>query len=435
MNEDGTNHLRRIGFVSTRIRGTDGVSLEIAKWAEILTRAGHECFFIAGELDTPADRSQCIAEAHFLHPVIDAVNQHVFGRETRDPYITEQIHEMRWIIKEKLLTAIRRFDLDLIIAENCLSIPLNIPLGLAVVETVMETGIGCWAHHHDFPWERERFLVNSASDYLQAAFPPAISQIHHIVINSQAAREFSRRISLPCQTIPNVMDFDRPPGPPDDYAADFRAAIGLRPDDILVLQPTRVVRRKGIEHSVELIRRLKDPRYRLVITHSALDEGPRYGDYLRQYADLMGVELIFADALISHQRGVAPDGSKQFSIWDAYRSADLVAYPSTYEGFGNAFLETIYFKKPIVCNRYAIYRTDIEPYGFKVILMDGFVDQATLDQVRALEADPDARQQIVEHNYQLGKRFFSYCRVAKELQLILARTRRLSLGQKEAHPD
>jgi hypothetical protein len=46
------------------------------------------------------------------------------------------------------------------------------------------------------------------------------------------------------------MDFDHPPGPPDDYTLSFREAIGVAPDDLMFLQPTRLVARKGIEHAI-----------------------------------------------------------------------------------------------------------------------------------------------------------------------------------------
>ena len=51
---------KNIGFVSTRFAGTDGVSLEAAKWAEVLDEAGHRCFWFAGELDKPAEISRGI---------------------------------------------------------------------------------------------------------------------------------------------------------------------------------------------------------------------------------------------------------------------------------------------------------------------------------------------------------------------------------------
>jgi glycosyltransferase involved in cell wall biosynthesis len=334
--------------------------------------------------------------------------------------VTAQIHEMTWIIKEKLHSAIRRFDLDLIIAENCLTIPMNIPLGLAVVETVMETGLGCIAHHHDFFWERDRYLVNAVDDYLHTAFPPPLPQIEHVVISTQAAREFSRRTGLPCRVIPNVMDFDGPPRPSDPFSREFRRSIGLAPDDLLILQPTRLVPRKGIEHSIELIRLLGDRRAKLVITHASGDEGDAYAARIRRYAEMLQVPVIFADSWISHERVDGMNGSKRYTIDDAYQQADLVTYPSTQEGFGNAFLEAVYFRKPILCNRYGIYRTDIEPRGFRVILMDQFLTEDVVSQARRVLRDPEYARELAEHNYDLGRRFFSYRRVRDELQALLS---------------
>ena len=40
----------RIGFISTRLNGTDGVSLEVEKWAVVLRRLGHDVFYCAGEI-------------------------------------------------------------------------------------------------------------------------------------------------------------------------------------------------------------------------------------------------------------------------------------------------------------------------------------------------------------------------------------------------
>jgi glycosyltransferase involved in cell wall biosynthesis len=328
---------------------------------------------------------------------------------------------MTWVIKEKLHSAVKRFGIELLIAENCLTIPMNIPLGLAVVETVMETGIGCIAHHHDFHWERERYLVGAVDDYLQTAFPPALPQIQHVVINSQAAREFSRRTGMPCRVVPNVMDFDTPPAPADEFVHYFRRSIGVGAEDLLILQPTRVVPRKGIEHSIELIRQLEDPRCKLVITHALGDEGDAYGRRIRKFASLLGVEVIFADSWISSDRVTGENVHKRFTMQDAYHAADLVTYPSTYEGFGNAFLEALYYRKPVLCNRYAIYRTDIEPCGFRVILMDQFLTDEVLEQVRRVLTKKEETEEIVEHNLRVATAFFSYRRAEDELRALLAK--------------
>ena len=413
--------IRRIGFISTRISGTDGVSLEISKWSTILERMGYDCYYMAGRLDRPAEKSWLIEKADFRHPEIEELQRECFGQPHRTRATSQRIRELLRELKDQLYEGLVHLKIDLLIAQNCLTIPMNIPLGGALVELILETGLRTIAHHHDFVWERERFLVNGVRDYIRQAFPPRLAEIQAVVINSLAGAEFSRRTGLPYWVIPNVMDFAHPPDPPDDYARDFRQTIGISDHDLLILQPTRVVQRKGIEHSIELVRRLNDPRAKLVITHSSDDEGEGYAQRIMDYAEMLGVEIIMAQQWVGAERGTAPDGKKRYTIWDVYPHADLVTYPSTYEGFGNAFLEAMYFKKPVFCNRYAIYRTDIEPCGVRAIAMDGFLSNDVVEEVRRVLHDEKYRQKMVEHNYEVGRRFFSYERVETELHSILQR--------------
>lgn len=104
---------KRIGFVATRIAGTDGVSLEIGKWVEVLQRMGHSCYYIAGISDRSDKVSRIIPESRFKHPVIEEINKQVFGRELRTPDLTGEIHEMTWVIKQKLHTILDELKLDL----------------------------------------------------------------------------------------------------------------------------------------------------------------------------------------------------------------------------------------------------------------------------------------------------------------------------------
>jgi len=79
---------RHAGFISTRIAGTDGVSLEIEKWAAVLERNGYRCFYFSGENDRPEDRCRLEPEAHFLHPEILALTRACFGKDTRSAKTT-----------------------------------------------------------------------------------------------------------------------------------------------------------------------------------------------------------------------------------------------------------------------------------------------------------------------------------------------------------
>jgi glycosyltransferase involved in cell wall biosynthesis len=120
------------------------------------------------------------------------------------------------------------------------------------------------------------------------------------------------------------------------------------------------------------------------------------------------VDLILASDIINEKRGRTKDGRKIYTLDDVYPYADLVTYPSTFEGFGNAFLEAIYFSKPIAVNTYSIYTKDIKPKGFSVIELDGYVTQDAVEKTKQILAEPKLCQEMVEHNYELGKRFFSY---------------------------
>jgi len=421
MNALARRGISRVAFVSTRIAGTDGVSLEIAKWANVIERMGMECYYIAGESDRPHERTYLIEEAHFNHPDILDISRRAFERELRTPELTNDIVKMKLSIRDKLRRAIDALGVEALIVENALTIPMNVPLGMALVAEIQEQRLPCLAHHHDFHWERERFLVNAVKDFIRYAFPPALPQIQHVVINSLAGEEFSRRTGLSCRIIPNVMDYANPPDPPDDYSRQFRKELGIADDDLLILQPTRVVERKGIEFAIELARRLAVDRAKLVITHASGDEGDAYAKRIREFAELLNVDVIFADKWISDQRGTADDGRKLFTIHDTYPQADLVAYPSTYEGFGNAFLEAVYHKCPIVCNRYAIYRTDIEPVGMRPVLFDGFPTDDTVDEIHKVLGDADYRKEMVDLNYEIANQFFSYEVLEEELRLIIER--------------
>ncbi|MBL7044676.1 MAG: glycosyltransferase family 1 protein, partial [Pirellulaceae bacterium] len=158
--------VKRVAFVSTRISGTDGVSLEIAKWADVIERMGVECYYITGLSDRPPDKTVLIEEAHFDHPDILDMTRRAFGVEVRSPRLTNDIMQMANKIRDELDRAIRQLDIDVLIAENALTIPMNLPLGVALVNEIQERVIGCVAHHHDFFWERDRFLINAVDDII-----------------------------------------------------------------------------------------------------------------------------------------------------------------------------------------------------------------------------------------------------------------------------
>ena len=406
---------KHVGFISTRFHGTDGVTLEAAKWAEILEAEGAKCFWMAGLLDKREDVSHLDPIAFFNHPSVVEVQKDLFGVTTRSRDITDRIHEIKEKLKTSIYDFIKRFDLELLIPQNILAIPMHIPLGLAMTEVMAETGFPSIAHHHDFTWERERFTVTSGADYLASSFPPTLPSLVHVVINSMQQKELARRYGQASTIIPNVIDFETPPPPMDDYSKDFRREIGVSEDDILVLQPTRIVPRKGIEHAIELLRRLKEPRLKLVLSHPSGDEGDAYAKLLSERIADAGIQALFIADRIGERRGLNADGRKVYTLYDIYPHADLVTYPSYYEGFGNAFLEAIYFGKPVVVNTYAVFARDIDPLGFKTIEMSMIVTNEVVEKTREIIDDSSLRDEWAAINFDLGVKFFSYSVARRKL--------------------
>ena len=410
-----------IGFVSTRLTGTDGVSLEAFKWAHIFREFGHECFYFAGECDCEPARSMVIPEAHFSHPQILELNENLFDRTRRSWTTTEGTHNLRARLRGHLEEFIGKFSIDVLVAENVLSLPMNVPLGLALTELVAELGLPTIAHHHDFSWERERYLVHAADDFISAAFPPSMPSIHNVVINSYAARELARRTGMISTIVPNVMDYDHEPPAQDDYGNDLREMLDIPADHFLLLQPTRIVPRKRIELAIQLAKWLELP-CTVVVSHGSGDEGTKYQGYVERLARSLAVPLRIADKHFDIRRRRLKHGKKIYSLGDAYQCADLVTYPSLIEGFGNAFLEAIYFRRPIVLSSYEIFKTDIQPKGFQVINFNGFLTDQTIEKARNVLLDKEVGKRMADHNYELARKHFSYRKLRAALESLLNRS-------------
>ncbi|BCX87733.1 mannosylglucosylglycerate synthase [Methylomarinovum tepidoasis] len=409
-----------IGFVSTRFAGTDGVSLESAKWAEVFWEDRHISFWYAGQLDRAREISLLVPEAYFGHPDNEWINRQLWGRTRRTTEVSRRIRDLAEHLKGTLYEFVDRFDITRLVVQNALTIPMHVPLGVAIIEFLMETKIPTICHHHDFYWERERFQISPIADYLEMAFPPRLPEMQHVVINQAAREELAWRKGLSSVLIPNVLNFDRPPPGIDDYNADIRQELGLSEEDILVLQPTRVVPRKGIEHAITLLRRLNDPRCKLILSHGVGDEGMEYFNRLMDLARDEGVDVRYFGDRVEDKRRLDEHGHKIYTLDDLYPHADLVTYPSLYEGFGNAFLEAVYHRKPIMVNRYSVFARDIEPKGFRVPAMDGFVDRHVVEEVRRVLDDADYRWQMVDHNFALAREYYSYPVLRYGLQTLMS---------------
>jgi glycosyltransferase involved in cell wall biosynthesis len=416
----------KIGIVIGRIGGVDGVALETEKWIEVLQRMGHQVCVLSGELEGElAVPVTLLPELSFEHPDnVTAQRQAFLGEPAEEATLLANLRDQAGQIERALLDWIEREAIECLLAENASALPFHLTMGIALRAVYERTGLPAVTHDHDFRWERgERYASPFAGirRILADCFPVSLPNVRHAVINSAAEETLSERLGIQGSVVvPNVMGFDRPYGQPDEYNADMRQELGIDEREIPLFQVTRIVRRKGIETAIRLVHRLEDERVKLVITGTERDEPDRaYYDELVDLAAELGLQerVLFAGDRIDNQRRETPDGRKVYSLEDAYAHAAACTYFSTYEGFGNAFVEAVVARRPIFVNNYEpVYWPDIGARGFDTVMIErGELTDEAVEQAREVLEDPVRRQRMVDHNFALGREHFSF----QALQVLL----------------
>ena len=412
----------KIVILATRISGLDGVSLEAEHWGEVLQGMGHKVKLVAGALDR---EGVIIPELHFNHPEVVKIHDRVvYGKENYKK-VEAETFALAGKIEGKLRQAFYNYSrADLLIVPNALSLPMHFPLAVALSRVIEELNIPTIARHHDFWWERKRFLHSSMFEFFKRWFPPNLPNIQHVVINSLAQGELKNRLGIASEVIWDSFNFDNKLNIPDTYSKNFRGDFDLNDDDVIFLQASRIVPRKRIELSIELVRKLRNPKVVLVIAGHAGDEAGEYEKHLRMQCRESGIRHKFVGKYVNSRRRVvrqlAGRGERRrvYTLWDAFVNSDFVTYPTKTEGFGNQFVESVYFKKPIILTPYSVYKKDIKPLGFSTIEMSEKIGDNTINQINSLIASSMEREKMVESNFKLGERYFSYKWVEKKFEKI-----------------
>ena len=409
----------RIGIVATRLAGVDGVTFETAKWEAVLGRMGHDVRLCAGEVDALRSTARLVPAMHFTHPPAARVTAAAFDPDSDADAVAREIQRLSDQLLPVLDAWVETERLDALVVENAWAIPMQLPLAVALKALVEHRGLPTISHNHDYWWERDRFANCVVPDVLEAAFPPALPSVRHASISSLAAASLQQRRGLASTVVPNVFDFDHPrPSPRHDVRRDMRSELGMGETGLLIVQPTRVIPRKGIELTIELAGRLGDPEAVVLITSPAGDEGLDYLIALERQAERAKVNLRYAADRFAPDLEGRPINPAH-SLTEAYLAADLIAYPSLYEGFGNAIIEAVFFGKPVFVNRYPVYDADIRPLGFRFVEIAGAVTDEAVEGVRSLLADPDRIAADAEHNFLIGKASLGYDRLEQALRELL----------------
>ena len=418
----------KIGIVIGRIGGIDGVALETEKWVAVLRRVGHDVHILTGELEAEMSGVTILSELAFSHPsTIREQDDAFFVQDADETELMSRLQRDADYIERRVLRWLDTTGIDLLITQNSTTLPCHLTMGMALKAVIESTGIPTVAHDHDFHWERgDRYLsrFEGVRSIIDECFPPDLPNLTHVVINNHCRNSLRHERNIEAHLIPNVMDFDNGFGRRDDFNRHLPEVLGLSADDIVLVQVTRIVRRKGIETAIDLVERLDDPRIKLVITGTTTDDHKEgYFHELRALAaKLPRPEQVQFRGDRFHNVRVAANGSPPvFSLSDAYAHAHACTYFSRYEGFGNAFVEALAARVPIFVNNYQpVYWPDIGSKGFKTVqIEDNQLTDKAVEETRAVLTDPGHRAEIADFNFELGKRHFSFEVLAECLEPLL----------------
>jgi len=423
-----------IAMIHFRTKQTDGVSLEMDKWRNVLKDLGHNVIYITGTKDRQEEYIPGLEYKNKRN--LKLVNE-IFKKDNtfkKEEQIKEEIYEYAKQFKMELKEIIDRRSIDLMIPNNILSLGWNIPVGIGLAETIKELDIKTIAHHHDFYWERELYQKPNyeiVKIMLEKYFPPNFELIRHVVINRIAQKKLMNKKDIWSEVVPNVFDFQQKLWKINENNKKLKRELGLKENDIIFLQATRIAERKAIELAINFVSKFKEqykekiiknrlydnrefkPDNEIVLVMPGLEEDNQvYINKLKELAQKRDVKIIWAHNYLEE---------KGYSLWDFYAICDMITYPSIKEGWGNQLLEGFFSKKPILIYEYPVYKTDIQKHnpivaslgsGYQrnekdLITIKEKRYEKPLEETYRLLTDKEYRKEAVNYNFVIARRNFS----------------------------
>jgi glycosyltransferase involved in cell wall biosynthesis len=402
---------KNLAVIASRLKCVDAISVEADKWIDKYCKLGYNVCLIAGKFGEPTEIPHFqLPEMDYKHPEIRGIKNIVFnapldkgGKKAAEILMGSLVKRIKGPLKNYLIAN----KIQILSIEDSLISLKNIPLHIALSEITKELNLPTVSRYHYVPWNNQYFSQFNNIPKITANLPPAYRNIVHITNTESSKAALAEKRGIHAKVIPNTIDLDKL-AKPDEYNNQFRKELGIRDDQLIFLQPTRVKRNKFVERAIKLVAAINDIMKKdnvLLITGSPVYSRGNYFEEIVKKVKKQGVNVIFANDRIFLGRHHNPE-QNFYSIHDAYLHADVVLYPSTSDAFGNPLIEAMAYKKPVVVNTFPNLRSFTEK-GFRFVVMDQKVDNELVSDTYELLLNREKAGEMVEHNFELLKKHYS----------------------------
>ncbi len=402
---------KNLAVIASRLKCVDAVSVEAERWIDKYAKLNYNVHLLAGKFGEPVSMPHFeLPEMNYENPEVRGIKRIIFGakldKEGRKAAII-LLNNLINRIKGPLKNYLVKNHISVLSIEDALLSQKNLPLALAVSQIVNELRLPTISRYHYLPWDTTYFTKFDNLPKVLSVIPPVGKNIVHVTNNSASKAMLSEKKNIISRVIPNTVDLDKV-RKFDDYNSDFRKELGIKDDQLIFLQPTRVKRNKSVERSIKLVAEINDIMKKdnvLILTGSPVYSRGNYFEEIVRRINKQNVKVIFANDRIFLDRHQNPN-KKFYSIHDAYVHADIVLYPNTSNAFGNPIIEAAAYKKPVIVNNFPNLK-DFMDKGFKFVVMDQKVDAGLVSDTYELLVNKQKMDDMVNNNFELVKKHYS----------------------------
>lgn len=352
-----------------------GVELMIKEHIECFKDDGFKVKLISGEGKRYRQDINFvkIPEINSRHPFYSKLS-----KELEKGECPKEFEEFSDKIYKKLKKSLK--NINICIVHQALTMHFNLALTAALVRLTKDLKEKVKFIHwtHDSTFLDENYTVKF--DKFKNKYPwNLLTQKHpnikYVVISNTRQKQLSKLFSCSIKSlifIPNGIDI----GKFFNLSKYIQSLIGdydLFNQDLIAVLPNRILPRKNIEQSINIIYELKKLgiKIKFILTGIYDYQNPTSADYYQKIQKLVKKNNLKKDVIFLNQ--YKPQNGKQINlrnlkVSELYLLADFLLFPSKLEGFGRQIIESGITKTPVVCSDIGPFKETAQKDGlyFKI---------------------------------------------------------------------